>query len=45
MFLVKVIRNGGRYSTLVCPFGAVQVAVICLTLMLEISSASVSGGK
>jgi hypothetical protein len=52
IFLVKVTRNRGRVSTWVCPFGALRVAVIYLTLMtlkpkssrlLEISSAGMSG--
>jgi hypothetical protein len=54
MFLLKVIRNGGRNSTWFSALGALRVAVICLTLMslnlkssrlLEISSAGVSGGR
>jgi hypothetical protein len=33
MFLVEVTRNRGRGSVWVFPFGAVQVTVICPTLM------------
>jgi hypothetical protein len=53
VFLVKVRRKRGRGSVWVCPLGALQVAITCLTLMfkpkysglLEISSTGVSGGR